>query len=1850
MSMPIRINKATVLAPAGSIDDYNLHCAALEWGLSEPIVLNSADEIQSRPLWEAQLKPFLHQQQNLFTFCRRLPCTLLADDVGLGKTISAALIISELMSRRRITRTLVLCPKIIAPQWKDELESKFGLQAVVAQGAALLKEQHSKSAVVITTYETARIYIEKMKPDSFDFLILDEAHKLRNLHGSPHPPKTARQIRKVLESRIFKYVLMLTATPMQNRLYDLYSLIDLLTVAKGHSNPFGSPNAFLRQYAIGNAKRVQPNSAQQFQAILRDNIVRTRRSDAILMFPKREVRTLRVQPSPEELTLFQAANSVLCKLTLLSQISVAQALISSPYALISQLRNMINKGTVSTEAATRLITLAERIRRPSKLHKLLQMIQQLRSQRPGDWRLVVFTTRLQTQNMISEALDELEVAHGLIQGSAPLSNQQTIQRFRTSPPAIHVVLTTDAGAEGVNLQSGNVLVNYDLPWNPMVVEQRIGRLQRLASVHETVEVLNLAVAGSVEDLIVVRLIEKLQGIASAIGDIESIIEAADWGNQDDEDHFEGTIAQLVINSLLSQDVSQATELAERSIEKARQLVETQRHELDQLFGAPDQGKEEPLVMPRLSRPQPRMTAVEFVLGAKSRQGLVPFRRDNETVEFLRRGRVEEIANFSQDSLSHLETNPSSEEQRNLYQPGKAAFERLVQTLSAESAHHVHDLLYIQDSDAWPIVTAWVKSIPEAELVRFEVLRRAPRFDGTIQLKVRLANGVDSYEKIIEQQHGMPRHAHECSANPQMHLVSENLRPFDTVPDLQDRIGDTIAMDPDINGFGDYYQKRLRSDLQRAGDDPARRKRVESDLSTSISVDVAGVQGVVHPELIVQVTFTLPNTGSYRAEIGCSPAFEELTFEPRRDKCAHTERHVPADCLTACSVSGQRVLHHLLMRSDKSAAMALPEYFVTCVVSGLNLIHCETLLLDDGRRVDESLVGQSAISKRFALKTDLVRCDFTGDIALADETVVSEVSGRRLLIRDACQSSSSGTKGHRSEFFECSVSHSMLLPCEVNISDLSGATVCERFVERSENHPSRKGIVSEFKRCQITGRRLLIDELGVSSVSGVAVDRNLLFQSAASGKSALLCELEVCDFSGLLFFDHEIDRCGISGKAVDRRLLATCSITGQRVMQHLLVRCDITQQMVLPSVVATCTATGRRVLATLLATCSVTGFKALSSEMVSSARSGRLMLRTAALFSAVSNTPGHPEEMTTCPILQQPVFDDETGRCQITGINVATTLLATCALSGQTGLASHMVVCSVTNQRVLPTYTSECCLTGKQALKSFLSICSVSGRQALADKMVTSSMTNRRMLPESAIRSHVSGRLGHPDEGVICQVSGRQLLSDEGAMCEATGQFVDKTLLAKCDHSGVSILRSMLVLCDETGKLIRPAYTSKCSATGKTVLSSLLHECSVTGNLALPSAMLKSSLSNRWILTSAAAISAVSGRVGHPDEMVTCGVHRKTILRAESGECSITGMTVAQFLLGRCEATGRQVLKSTLEVCALTGKWVLPTELGQCSSSGRKVLLSLLAKCSVTGKLALPEAMIQSAISGCSMLPDAAGKSSVSSRFAHPDEMVTCEFTGQRLLADEAETCSLTGRVIWKALLARCESTGLWAQQSIMVRCNETSKLVIPSETQLCAATGRRMLKSLLQPCSVTQKLALPKAMKLCAVSQRLMIPKFAIQSPISSQYCHPDESLVCHWLQKRILASEADICQLTGLTVGRKFLTSKRELKPLRIILDGDGGMPANDLLLSQLSRLLPEKAGKIQQARFTQSPLGKTLAVSIETRTGRLITEIHYLGLLLEDTASGLVVRGQIAVGKWSRDFGWTQNSVMLPQSNKLK
>jgi SNF2 family DNA or RNA helicase len=319
------------LRPARSEEEYLLHQAALEWTLADCIVIQTAEDIQSRASWRDRLEPYHHQVQNLFTFCRRLPVTLLADDVGLGKTISAGLILSELMARRRVSRALVLCPKILCPQWAEELDAKFAIPARPAFGGDLDKELGGGSPVVVTTYESAADRLADLRPAAFDMLVLDEAHKLRNLHGGNKPPKMATSVQEALR-RPFKFVVMLTATPIQNRIWDLYSLLDCLTIAKGHRNPLGTPEQFRQLYLTSgtDGRKLHPPNAEEFRRILRQYVVRTRRGDAQLQFPTRDVHLVRVDLSPQERELTRLVAGHIAGLNALQQTSLAQAMMSSP--------------------------------------------------------------------------------------------------------------------------------------------------------------------------------------------------------------------------------------------------------------------------------------------------------------------------------------------------------------------------------------------------------------------------------------------------------------------------------------------------------------------------------------------------------------------------------------------------------------------------------------------------------------------------------------------------------------------------------------------------------------------------------------------------------------------------------------------------------------------------------------------------------------------------------------------------------------------------------------------------------------------------------------------------------------------------------------------------------------------------------------------------------------------------------------------------------------------------------------------------------------------------------------------------------------------------------------------------------------------------------------------------------------------------------------------------------------------------------------------------------------------------------------------------------------------------------
>lgn len=1072
---PVTLAEVRVLPlrPAASSKAFDLHRIALEWSLAQPIVIHDADDVQSRASWEGRVEPYEHQMQNLFTFCRRLPVALVADDVGLGKTISAGLILSELMIRRRVKRALVLCPSILGPQWVEELEGKFGIDATFGVGTDLddlIKKDGCP--VVVTTYESARSRIEGIPPDTFDFLVLDEAHKLRNLYGSSSPPRGPTAIRQSLESRLFRYVLMLTATPIQNRLWDVYSLVDCLTVAKGHKNPFGTPQKF-RQRFVADAqtgRQLVHGRSEEFRAILRQYLVRTRRQDAVLTFPDRGVQTIPLAITDAEAQLFEIVSDVVQGLNALAQSSVLQALVSSPDAVAKQLENMAERGTISAQAAREARRLVD-LRIPcAKLKGLRQVVVQLVEQRPEDWRLLIFTSRKETVRLIARWFDERDIDYGIIQGGDPVGRQDAIVGFREDPPRYHVVISTDSGAEGVNLQSGNVLVNFDLPWNPMVVEQRIGRIQRLGSKHARVEVVNLILQNSYEEHIVAILMEKLQVIAHTIGDIEALLEASGL-DRDGSGTFESQIREMVLKSLQGQDMRRAARIHAKSIEEARNLLETQRDELDQTLGRLDDLHRLGPRMPKLETIQPSLPAEEFVRQALADMGGALRPLGSGLWELGAPGEPPRRIAFDESSIrQEQDRGVFMGSAPMLFQPGSRDFERLTQHWCENYAADVVIPPAPDDRDFEDVARSYCASIDDAVLDTYFATAHSGFFEGLAICRARVGNGVDSYETLID----IPvagslsdQDAHKSMAS----RLKSDVDPAQVFPDLADQVAEAVKANEGVALFFDHYLTRLQEELTRAGKDSSREKRLRQDLDPVAFAEVVGLRGESQIRMQLDVIFTLDDEYQYEVQVDLGSDHRSIASEPARSLCELSQRLVPESCLGKCTVTGKKALEHLLESSDVSGLPAFPDELVECEETEAMLLPRERARCQaTGKLVNKELLEQSSVSTAQALPSHMERCSVTGKSALSDELVTCLLTGSRVHpdLVETC--SVSGAKALRDQMVQSDVTSQFLLPQHVQRSDFSGRICSDQEVKKCA-WSGRLALPDELRSCELT--KLLI---------------------------------------------------------------------------------------------------------------------------------------------------------------------------------------------------------------------------------------------------------------------------------------------------------------------------------------------------------------------------------------------------------------------------------------------------------------------------------------------------------------------------------------------------------------------------------------------------------------------------------------------------------------------------------------------------------------------------------------------------------------------------------------------------------
>src|SRR5262249_42742352 len=480
--------------------------------------------------------------------------------------------LDELHLRGLARSVLVLVPPSLVEQWLGEMRRKFALEFVSHDDPAF----RARGAAAWAEYDrvVASIHTAKREPHRsallarrWAMIVIDEAHHLR----------TARtQLWRFASELQKQFILLLTATPVQNNLDELFNLVTLL-----EPGLLSTAKQFQRRF-VDRRDKLTPRNVEELHNLLSEVMVRNRRSTVGLQFTRRFARTERLALSAPERQLYDAVTALVRQqlpraggkttLTRMALVLLQMALGSSGPAAAAMLENLAENTSLPAELRRTLAELAEqgcRLTTSAKVDRLLRLLAEFPD------KLVVFTQFRATQAMLEQRLieagHEVAVFHG---GLARLQKEAAIERFRG--PA-RILLATEAGSEGRNLQFAHAVCNFELPWNPMKIEQRIGRLSRIGETHD-VYVFNLVAADTVEAAVLHLLEAKLNMFELVIGEVDMIL-----GNLDEVKEFQDVIADLWVTSADTDDFSRRMEELGNRLLAAKEAYLQQRSVDDRLF-------------------------------------------------------------------------------------------------------------------------------------------------------------------------------------------------------------------------------------------------------------------------------------------------------------------------------------------------------------------------------------------------------------------------------------------------------------------------------------------------------------------------------------------------------------------------------------------------------------------------------------------------------------------------------------------------------------------------------------------------------------------------------------------------------------------------------------------------------------------------------------------------------------------------------------------------------------------------------------------------------------------------------------------------------------------------------------------------------------------------------------------------------------------------------------------------------------------------------------------------------------------------------------------------------------------
>lgn len=544
---------------------------------------------------------------------------LIADEVGLGKTIEAGLIWTELRSRFDFRRLLVICPAMLREKWQDELELRMGVRAEKADANDVLKalakgSETQKGFALIASHQGLRPprgwndpnqnlnggaaklarFLEEREGEEnlIDLLIIDEAHYMRN-------PETQTHSLGRLFRRVADYACFLSATPVHNRNNDLFSLLSILDpdtfrrIDDFHAIlEANGPLVSARDYILGKKPVSDRLKEYLFQAsehpllkgnrqlqFLRDLVDSSDISQpeqrshiayrletvnllghAVTRTRKREVKEWRVVRDPfdeavamsdPEKRFYYAVTEAVTDYAMQRDgnegflLATPQRLLTSSMpaafrswkdreAYVPGYENGLDE-LGEEEVANGFGPLTEHIVRTAlgettyeklkdndgKYNRLRRLLKDYLRENPGE-KVVLFSTFKPTLRYLADRLSHDGITSIVLRGGVRADKDEIVRRFK-SFDGPQVLLSSEVGGEGIDLQFCRVLVNYDLPWNPMRVEQRIGRLDRIGQQSDKIVIWNLFYEDTIDARIYRRLYEKLDLCRQALGDFEAIL-------------------------------------------------------------------------------------------------------------------------------------------------------------------------------------------------------------------------------------------------------------------------------------------------------------------------------------------------------------------------------------------------------------------------------------------------------------------------------------------------------------------------------------------------------------------------------------------------------------------------------------------------------------------------------------------------------------------------------------------------------------------------------------------------------------------------------------------------------------------------------------------------------------------------------------------------------------------------------------------------------------------------------------------------------------------------------------------------------------------------------------------------------------------------------------------------------------------------------------------------------------------------------------------------------------------------------------------------------------------------------